>query len=178
MGIYKKGHPNGELIAGAVEHFKKSPLNIFPITGDAWFYFTVILFLSAFIVFVMYTQKKSRERTMAGKEGGTAQWNTKIGQYNKTYSDPYNSAKANLYPSNNAILSDEIFLNLDTRKTLRNNNTMVIGGSGSGKSRFYVKPNLLQANSCYVCTDPAGELLASTGKFLEKENYEIKVLVY
>ena len=175
MGIYKKGHPNGELIRGAMDHFKNSPLKIFPITGDAWFYFTVILFLSAFIVFVMYTQKKSRERTMAGKEGGTAQWNTKIGQYNKTYSDPYNSTKANLYPSNNAILSDEIFLNLDTRKTLRNNNTMVIGGSGSGKSRFYVKPNLLQANSCYVCTDPAGELLASTGKFLEKENYEIKV---
>lgn len=52
---------------------------------------------------------------------------------------------------------------------------MVIGGSGSGKSRFYVKPNLMQANTSYVCTDQKGELLRSTGKMLERYGYKIKV---
>ena len=52
---------------------------------------------------------------------------------------------------------------------------MVIGGSGSGKSRFYVKPNMMQANTSYVCTDPKGELLRSSGKMLEKYGYKIKV---
>lgn len=126
-------------------------------------------------MFFMYIQHERRKTTMQGKEGGTAKWNTKTGLYNKTYTDPPGSSKSKLYPSNNAILSNDVFLNLDTRKTMRNNNVMVIGGSGSGKSRFYVKPNLLQANACYVCTDPAGELLASTGTFLENQGYDIKV---
>lgn len=76
---------------------------------------------------------------------------------------------------NNIILTNEVKMSLNTRQTRKNLNVMVIGGSGSGKSRFYVKPNLMQANTSYVCTDPKGELLRSTGKMLEHYGYKIKV---
>lgn len=76
---------------------------------------------------------------------------------------------------NNIILTNDVLMSLNTRQTRKNLNVMVIGGSGSGKSRFYVKPNLMQANTSYVCTDPKGELLRSTGKMLEGYGYKIKV---
>ena len=76
---------------------------------------------------------------------------------------------------NNVLLTDEVRMSLNTRQTRKNLNVMVIGGSGSGKSRFYVKPNLMQANTSYVCTDPKGELLRSTGKMLEQYGYDIRV---
>ena len=77
--------------------------------------------------------------------------------------------------NNNIILTNDVLMSLNTRQTRKNLNVMVIGGSGSGKSRFYVKPNLMQANTSYVCTDPKGELLRSTGKMLEHYGYKIKV---
>ena len=76
---------------------------------------------------------------------------------------------------NNIVLTNDVLMSLNTRQTRKNLNVMVIGGSGSGKSRFYVKPNLLQANTSYVCTDPKGELLRSTGKMLKHYGYQIKV---
>ena len=76
---------------------------------------------------------------------------------------------------NNIILTNEVKMSLNTRHTRKNLNVMVIGGSGSGKSRFFVKPNMMQANTSYVCTDPKGELLRSCGKMLEHYGYRIKV---
>lgn len=76
---------------------------------------------------------------------------------------------------NNVLFTNDVKMSLNTRQTRKNLNVMVIGGSGSGKSRFYVKPNLMQANTSYVCTDPKGELLRSTGKMLENYGYKIKV---
>lgn len=84
--------------------------------------------------------------------------------------------KVNRGPGNkNMILSQDICLSMDTRKTLRNNNILIVGGSGSGKTRFEVKPNLLQANCSYVITDPSGEILQTQGNFLRSQGYEIKV---
>ena len=76
---------------------------------------------------------------------------------------------------NNIILTNEVKMSLNTRFTRKNLNVIVIGGSGSGKSRFFVKPNMMQANTSYVCTDPKGELLRSCGKMLEHYGYKIKV---
>ena len=87
----------------------------------------------------------------------------------------YKEKKKIFVKDNNIILTNEVKMSLNTRQTRKNLNVMVIGGSGSGKSRFYVKPNLMQANTSYVCTDPKGELLRSTGKMLEKYGYKIKV---
>lgn len=83
--------------------------------------------------------------------------------------------KGEFVMDNNIILTNDVKMSLNTRQTRKNLNVMVIGGSGSGKSRFYVKPNLMQANTSYVCTDPKGELLRSTGKMLESYGYKIKV---
>lgn len=102
-----------------------------------------------------------------GEQCGTAQWNDDIKAYNKRYVDPKDNT--------NMILSQNVKLNMNTRQTFKNNNVAVIGGSGSGKSRFFVKPNILQANCNYVITDPKGELLESTGYFLQKQGYEVKV---
>lgn len=77
--------------------------------------------------------------------------------------------------SKNMIFSDDIYMSMDTRKTRRNNNVLVIGGSGTGKSRFVVKPNMLQANCSYVITDPSGELLETMGGYLKNMGYEIRV---
>lgn len=75
----------------------------------------------------------------------------------------------------NMIFSETVSMSMNTRKTRRNNNVMVIGGSGTGKSRFVAKPNLLQANCSFVITDPSGELLETMGGFLERRGYEIRV---
>ncbi len=76
---------------------------------------------------------------------------------------------------NNILLTQEVRMSLNTRQHRENLNVLVIGGSGSGKSRFYVKPNLMQLNTSYVVTDPKGELLRSCGKLLQKAGYEIRV---
>lgn len=78
-------------------------------------------------------------------------------------------------PDHAIVLTNDVFLGLNTRQTLRNLNVLVIGGSGSGKTRFYVKPNIMQSNTSFVITDPKGELLRSTGKMLEQHGYEVKV---
>lgn len=76
---------------------------------------------------------------------------------------------------NNIILTQEVRMSLNTRQHRENLNVLVIGGSGSGKSRFYVKPNIMQLNTSYVVTDPKGELLRSCGRLLKKAGYEIRV---
>jgi len=77
---------------------------------------------------------------------------------------------------NNIILTARIFLSLNHRATRINLNVLVSGGPGSGKTRFFVKPNLMQMKSNYIITDPKGEVLASTGKMLAANGYKIRVL--
>lgn len=74
------------------------------------------------------------------------------------------------------ILSKEVYLSTNAVWTRRNLNCFVLGASGTGKSRFIVKPNILQANSSYVVTDPSGEILKDCGGFLKSQGYQIKVL--
>lgn len=74
------------------------------------------------------------------------------------------------------ILSNDVYLSMNATWSRRNLNTFVLGASGTGKSRFIVKPNILQANSSYVITDPSGEILRDCGGFLRSKGYKIKVL--
>ena len=75
----------------------------------------------------------------------------------------------------NMILSRSEFLSMDMYKTHLDCHVLVVGGSGSGKSRFYALPNILQMNASYVITDPSGEHLRNTGKMLEEHGYKVKV---
>ena len=86
-----------------------------------------------------------------------------------------NSPKSPFETDNNILLTQEVRMSLNTRQHRENLNVLVIGGSGSGKSRFYVKPNIMQLNTSYVVTDPKGELLRSCGRLLKKAGYEIRV---
>lgn len=72
------------------------------------------------------------------------------------------------------ILTKTESMSINTRQTMRNNNILVIGGSGTGKSRFFVKPNLLQLHTSYVVTDPKGTILAEVGKVFAENGYKIK----
>ena len=113
-----------------------------------------------------YYSSKGNKRT--GEEYGSAKWGTAM-ELNKKYKDMKN-------PQNNAILTQNIQIGLDGRKHRRNLNMLVVGGSGSGKTRFFVKPNIMQCNCSYIVADPKGELLRATGGMLEKNGYVVKVL--
>ncbi|MBR2259231.1 MAG: type IV secretory system conjugative DNA transfer family protein [Blautia sp.] len=135
----------------------------------------------AMVGLAVYVNAMKKRRMMQGAEEGSSHWNHSIGRYAKEYSDPPGSPAStissleNNITSKNMILTDSVFLSMDGRQTMRNNNILVIGGSGAGKSRFFVKPNLLQANASFVITDPSGELLESCGDFLEKCGYQVKI---
>ena len=132
-------------------------------------------------VLMKITGKKKFHRK--GEEHGSARWaNQKeikslLDKTSKEQKAKIKAAKKNheYIIDNNIVLTNDVKMSLNTRQTRKNLNVMVIGGSGSGKSRFYVKPNLMQANTSYVCTDPKGELLRSTGKMLKHYGYKIKV---
>ena len=110
----------------------------------------------------VYINSKNRKKFRQGEEYGSARWGKP--EDIKPYMDPVFS--------NNVILTQTEFLTMNSRpkqpKYARNKNILVIGGSGSGKTRFFVKPNLMQLHSSYVVTDPKGTLLVERGKMLEK----------
>lgn len=76
---------------------------------------------------------------------------------------------------NNILLTKEVLLSLNAKQHLLNFNVLIIGGSGSGKTRFFAKPNIMQLNTSYVVTDPKGEILQSTGKMLTEAGYTVRV---
>ena len=125
---------------------------------------------SAVIWFTVYNKKKNAKKFRQGKEYGSARWGT------PKDIEPYIDEKF----ENNILLTNTERLTMNGRpkvpKYARNKNVLVIGGSGSGKTRFFVKPNLMQMHSSYVVTDPKGTVLIECGKMLEKNGYEIKVL--
>lgn len=100
-----------------------------------------------------------------GEEYGSAKWGD-AAALNRKYRDK----------TNNIILSQHISMGLDGRKHKRNLNVIVVGGSGAGKTRGYVLPNIMECNCSYIIADPKGEILRKTGGLLEKEGYEICVL--
>ncbi|HEU5911745.1 TPA: type IV secretory system conjugative DNA transfer family protein [Streptococcus pneumoniae] len=126
--------------------------------------------VAALIKFVVYTKGKNAKKFRQGKEYGSARWG------NKKDIEPYMDEKF----QNNILLTQTERLTMNGRPTnpkyARNKNVLVIGGSGSGKTRFYVKPNLMQMHSSYCVTDPKGTIVLECGKMLEDNGYEIKIL--
>jgi len=120
---------------------------------------------------IIYVKGKNAKKYRKGCEYGSARWG------NNEDIKPYMDADF----QKNVILTETERLTMDGRpksgpKYARNKNVLVIGGSGSGKTRFYVKPNLLQMHSSYVVTDPKGTLLLEVGNALKHGGYSIKVL--
>ena len=119
---------------------------------------------------VVYYKAKNAKKFRQGVEYGSARWGT--AKDIEPYVDPVFE--------NNVLLTATERLMMSGRpkqpKYARNKNILVIGGSGSGKTRFFVKPNLMQMHSSYVVTDPKGTVLVECGRMLSKNDYRIKVL--
>lgn len=109
----------------------------------------------------------SRRNYRRGEEHGSARWGNA-----KAVNKKYRAAK----PEENKIFTQNVRMGLDGRKHRRNLNTVVVGGSGAGKTRFYAKVNLCQANTSFVVLDPKGELLRDTGYLLTQKGYDVRVL--
>ena len=122
----------------------------------------VTLLLCAFAV-LLY--RSDREKRRPGGEYGTAKWEA-VETMNQKYADK---------DGPNVILTQHVSIGMDGYKHQRNLNVLVVGGSGSGKTRYFCKPGLMDANCSYLVVDPKGEMLRSTGHFLKSQGYDIKV---
>lgn len=165
----------------------------------------LFLITGMIICMYIYSDYLRMKNTMRGREHGSAAWNTNYARLlhdyvmspkilNKAF--PWKKYKTVKAPGGRTLCkkhrfseaevaeckrqsqlySENVALSQDTTLTQLNLNAIVFGGSGAGKSRFFVMPNLLQANSSYVVTDPSGELMAGTAKYLESQGYTIKCL--
>ena len=127
---------------------------------------TVLLFLLAYglgIGIYLSTRRKYRR----GEEHGSAVWGD-VREINRKYSEKNFLA--------NKLMTQNVRISYDSRKHRRNLLTIIIGGSGAGKTRFYAKPNLMQANTSFVVLDPKGENLRDTGFLLKAKGYDVRVL--
>ena len=127
----------------------------------------VLIFICAYAMGIgiyLSTARNYRRR----EEHGSAHWGN-AGQVNKKYENKTE-------PEKNKILTQKTKIGLDGRKHRRNLNVLVCGGSGAGKTRFYAKPNIMQANTSFVILDPKGENVRDTGNLLKSKGYDIKVL--
>ena len=124
---------------------------------------------AAGIRLAVYLKAKNAKKYRKNEEYGSARWGTPADI--APFVDPVFE--------NNVILTQTERLMMSNRpknpKDSRNKNVLVVGGSGSGKTRFFIKPNLMQMHSSYVVTDPKGTVLLETGKMLEQNGYKIKV---
>jgi len=124
----------------------------------------------AAVYLLLYVKKKNAKKWRKDVEYGSARWGT------PEDIKPYMDTK----PDQNIILTQTEGLTMNPRpknpKYARNKNVLIVGGSGSGKTRFWLKPNLMQLHSSYVVTDPKGTLILECGKLLEKNGYRIKIL--
>jgi type IV secretion system protein VirD4 len=128
------------------------------------------LLFAGLMKLVVVVNGQNRKKFRKGTEYGSARWGT--AQDIAPYIDKD--------PRNNIILTKTESLSMDSRqknpKRARNKNVLVVGGSGSGKTRFFVKPNLMQMHSSYVVTDPKGTILTECGRMLKRNGYHIRVL--
>ena len=119
--------------------------------------------------FFLYQRQKNRKIYRSGAEHGSARWGTAADI------QPYIAPDF----SKNVLLTQTERLMMESRPKnpahARNKNVLVIGGSGSGKTRFFVKPNIMQMHSSYVITDPKGTVLLEVGQLLQRGKYDIKI---
>ena len=124
----------------------------------------VLLLCYGFGIGIYFSTRRNYRRR---EEHGSAKWGDARAVNKKYCQTP---------KSENKLMTQNVSIGLNAKKHRRNLNTLVCGGSGAGKTRFYCKPNLMQANTSFVILDPKGEIVRDVGKLLEAKGYEIKVL--
>ena len=127
---------------------------------------TVLIFFATYAMGIgIYFS--TRRNTRPREEHGSAKWGD-AAAVNKKYAEKQFA--------DNKILTQNVRMGFDGKKHRRSLNTLVCGGSGSGKTRFYAKPNAMQANTSMVILDPKGEISRDTGHLLKKKGMEVRVL--
>jgi len=162
-----EGAEVGQKLLNIIQTINPAFSNVMPGFND--FDWLVGIIGTAIIRLIVYYKVKNAKKFRKDIEYGSARWGTPKDIY--PFKDPVFK--------NNVILTGTEFLTMNTRPknpaNSRNLNCCVIGSSGSGKTRFWLTPQLLQAHSSYVVVDPKGSLLGQVGKFLERQKYKIKV---
>ena len=127
------------------------------------------LLIAAALRLAVYVKGKNAKKFRKNMEYGSARWGTH--EDIAPYIDPVFE--------NNIILTQTESLTMNNRpkdpRTARNKNVLVVGGSGSGKTRFFIKPNLMQLHSSYVVTDPKGSIAVECGKLMLRNGYKVKI---
>lgn len=165
---YTSGADFGEKILSLGKGFSQAfavPLPSFYPTD-----FLIGLAIGGLLRLVIYVRSKNAKKYRKGVEYGSARWG------NAKDIEPYVDPTF----QNNVILTQTERLTMNNRpkdpKTARNKNVLIVGGSGSGKTRFWLKPNLMQCHSSFVVTDPKGSIVIECGKLLLREGYKVKIL--
>ena len=150
----------------ALPHFSEALNHPFDLHWSSNTFKAITIFMIAYLLGIgIYLSSPKNYRRQ--QEYGSARW-----------ANPNFICKkyANKEYSSNKIFSQNVRMGLDGKKHRRNLNTVVIGGSGAGKTRFYAKPNIMQCNTSFVVLDPKGEIIRSVGHLLEDNGYVIKVI--
>ena len=150
----------------ALPHFSEALNHPFHLQWSAYTFKAITIFMIAYLLGIgIYISSPKNYRRQ--EEYGSARWANPNFVCKKYVNKEYSS---------NKIFSQNVRMGLDGKKHRRNLNTIVIGGSGAGKTRFYAKPNILQCNTSFVVLDPKGEIIRSVGHLLEAKDYVIKVI--
>lgn len=163
-----------------------NPVFIFENMTAMSFFAAIWVSLIVSLMFVVfYLDGRHRSHDMEGIEQGEAQWTIDTAAEikragSKKFKEPklaqeYRKTMMSEKYTDNIMFDNTYGLSMDARKTRKNLHMLVIGGSGAGKTRFFVKPNILQMNSSYIITDPSGELFRDMGQMLKDNNYDVRV---
>lgn len=172
---YSAAHPRyafNDTLNGTLLVMLKNPFYFLPINYSVNSALGIIILIDLFI-FLYYTYAKIRVHNNVNTLKGRTEWadNQEI---TKKYAEFDGKDFKNAY--NNCILSENIYESLDAKKHFHALNTLLIGTTGSGKTRYILKPNMLQMNANYVVTDPKGGTVTEIGESLRRHGYVIKIL--
>lgn len=156
-------YEEGMTLFSLVSHIHASRLGDIRWTAYSLKFILIFLTVYAGGIALYYSDQQNRR---PGEEHGSARWGD-VRALNKKYSDKD--------PGNNVILTKHLSMSLNGRLHMRNLLQIIVGGSGAGKTRFVVKPNLMLANASFICTDPKGELVRAVAPFLMQQGYVVKV---
>lgn len=168
-------NPELDLMSSFAEGFMDmflNPFRIFPMAPGTMGWIIGSTLFWAVMTSLAVIIAKVRSHHNSDTVQGDAQWLKNLNDYNKRFTEPFGEISHD--GKNNMIFSEDLYMSMDNKKTRRNSNVCVIGGSGSGKSYNFVGPNIMQINCSYAVTDPSGGLFKEYGAFLEHNGYNVK----